>query len=92
MSTPKRIKLEAEQHEYAALDFECGSDDDEISIQRNIDLLKKEVTKPKCKSSLVKELVKRTLKPRRAKVLGGSSRPNDVFLEFPHLKKSTYVS
>ena len=86
------MKLEAEKHQYAALDFDHSSDADEISIQRNINILKKEVTKPKVKSSLVKELVKRTLKSRRDKVIAGFSRPNEMFLEFPHLKKSTYVS
>ena len=59
--------------------------------KENIDLLKKEASKQKSKPSSVRELVKRTLKPRREKILAGC-RPNEIFKEFPHLKKSAYVS
>ena len=87
--SPKRCKLGPDKHVYAALEFDC--DDDDVSIKRNIDLLKKEASKQKSKPSSVRELVKRTLKPRREKILAGC-RPNEIFKEFPHLKKSAYVS
>ena len=89
-SSPKRCKVEPDKHVYAALDFEC--DNDEVSIKRNVDLLKKEASKPKSKSSSVRELIKRTLKPRRDKIVTGGCRPYEIFTEFPHLKKSAYVS
>lgn len=90
-STPKHSKQDAEKHAYAVLDLEHGDDDDEVSVQRNTDLLKKEVSKSKLKSSLVRDLVKRTFKPRQLKILAGS-RPDEIFLEYLHLKKGTYVS
>lgn len=53
--------------------------------------LKREMAKPKPKSDVVKELVKRTLKSRREIVLDGV-RPEIIMEKYPHLKKSNYVS
>ena len=50
---PKRRKFESQKHVYAALDFEC---DDDVSTKQNTEFLMKEVSKPKPKSTTVKEL------------------------------------
>lgn len=43
---PKRIKRESDKHVYAALDEAA---DDAESMERNVNLLKKEISKPKPK-------------------------------------------
>lgn len=75
---------------YAAIELDRDSKDP-LSQQRNSDLLKKEVSKPKAKPDVVRELIKRTLHFRRNLVLEGG-RPESIISDFPHLKKATYVS
>lgn len=86
--SPKRIKVEAEKHVYAELDFES---DDSVSVERNSELLRKEMAKHKPKAEVVKRLIKRTLKARRQTVMDGC-RPEEVLEKYPHLKKANYVS
>lgn len=74
---------------YAVLD---GEIEDEVSMERSIELLKKEFTKPKYKPDIVRELIKRTLKYRRKIILEGSSRPEEVTSTYPHLRKAAFVS
>jgi hypothetical protein len=84
---PKRVKVDREKHAYAALD-EC---EDEVSSIRNLEYLRKEISKPKPKPDVVKELLKRTLSARRNEVVDGK-RPCEIIEEFPHLRKANYVS
>ena len=65
--------------------------DDEVSIERNIELLRKECSKSKPKSEIIKELIRRTIKARREDILKGT-RPDVVLEQYPHLRKATYVS
>ncbi len=75
------------KHFYAALE---SSADDKISVERDIDHLKKEVLKAKPRVEVVKELIKRTLKSRRETILNGG-RPDVLIEDNPHLKKANYV-
>lgn len=84
---PKKIKPEPQKHTYAAIDLEY---EDEVSAQRNREHLKKEISKQKPKPDVVRELIKRTLKTRRDMIMG-SSRPEDILSEYPHLRKASYV-
>lgn len=61
-------------------------------MERNVEHLKKEFTKPKYKSDVVKELIRRTLTYRRVKILEGVGRPEEVLSNFPHLRKAQFVS
>lgn len=88
MPKPKRIKMEPDKHVYAELDFETG---DSVSVQRNTELLKKEMAKPKPKGDVVRHLIKWTLKARRQTVMDGC-RPVEVLKIYPHLRKANYVS
>ena len=69
------------------IDQEC---EDEVSAQRNKDHLKKEIGKTKPKPDVVRELIKRTLKTRRNMIMG-STRPEEMISEYPHLRKAKYV-
>ena len=83
-----QIKKDSLSRSYAAI---IHSADDDISLERNKELLKKECSRAKPKSEVVRELIKRTLKERRQKVLNGE-RPEVIMNEYPHLRKTNYVS
>ena len=64
---PKRIKKDSLSRSYAAIiqsaDAIIQSADDDISLERNKELLK-ECSRAKPKSEVIRELIKRTLKER----------------------------
>lgn len=75
------------KHVYASL---SGDLEDDVSITRNNELLKKEIAKAKPKPETVRELIKRTLASRRNLVMTGT-RPDELLNQYPHLRKANYV-
>ena len=68
--------------------------DDDVSYQRNLDLLKAETEKAKPSSDVLKELMHRTF-PNRWDGYVTKSEPStlsEYIVDFPLLKKATYVS
>lgn len=86
---PKRLRLQPEKqkHVYATLVTDC---EDEVSLKRNQELLKKEFAKAKPKPDVVRDLISRTLRARRDAVMG-SYRPEELREQYPHLSKANYV-
>ena len=54
-------------------------------------MLSKELAKAKPKVDVVQNLIRRTLTPRRKKVMDGC-RPEQLLEIYPHLRKANYVS
>ena len=57
-----------------------------MAVERNEDLLRKELSRPRPQVDVVKSLVQRTLASRRKAVLDGD-RPEDLLDKYLHLKK-----
>ena len=79
-----------DKHMYAALDFH--DDDDEVAKERTGRELKKEMSKHNPKTTVVKELIKRSIKTRRDAVLKCDRSVAIMLEEFPHLRKFSFVS
>ena len=85
-STPKRVQTKIKQkHVYAVLHGE-----DDVSVERNEIILRKELSRPRPKVDVVKKLIERTLASRRQVVLD-DDRPKELIERYPHLKKANYV-
>ena len=84
---PKKIKLSErkQKHTYVAL-----TEKDYVAVERNEDLLRKELSRPRPQVDVIKSLVQRTLVSRRKAVLDGD-RPEDLLDKYPHLKKPIYA-
>lgn len=66
--------------------------DDEVSIRRNLELLKEETMKLKPSHQVIKTLMQRTFNERRSSILGTEYENVQTIMEdFPMLKRSTYV-
>ena len=66
------------------IDQEC---EDEVSAQRNKDHLKKEIGR---KARCCEGTHQTNLKTRRNMIMG-STRPEEIISEYPHLRKAKYV-
>ncbi len=88
MPQPKRLKLDTPKRSYAVVDVDA---EDDVSAERNKELLKKEVAKSKPKQDILRELIKRTFKTRRELVNNGM-QPEEIIMEYPHLKRIKGVS
>ena len=82
----KKIKCIKQKHVYTNFEEE----DDDIASARNDELSRKELSKPKPKVDIIKNLIKRTLSSRR-KILCNGATPEDLQIKYPHLKKFNYV-
>lgn len=82
---PKRLKLlpEKQKHVYATATL-ITDYEDEVSLKRNQELLKKEFAKGKPKPDVVRDLISRTLRARRDAVMG-SYRPEELREQYPQL-------
>lgn len=67
--------------------------DDDTSYKRNVDLLNTERKKPKPRTAVLKELMRRTFPSRWDEYINSADLPLSGYLErFPLLKKTPYVS
>lgn len=67
--------------------------DDDVSNERNLDLLKQEAMKTKPSNQTLKSLMARTCAVRRSAILNGDYPcALDILEEYPVLKRSPYVS
>lgn len=67
--------------------------DDNVSIERNLNLLKQEAMKVKPSNQILKSLMARTCAVRRSAILNGDyASVMDILEEYPMLKRSSYVS
>ena len=68
--------------------------EDEVSYGRNLDLLKSEMAKPKPRSDVLKDLMRRTFPNRWDAFVNNQEPPTllEYIAQFPLLKKPAYVS
>ena len=68
--------------------------DDDVAYGRNLELLRAELGKAKPRSEVMKDLMRRTFPNRWSNyvVSGEPSTLQEYLLDFPLLKKATYVS
>ena len=87
----KRIKLDKNnKHAYPSIP---PAADDDVSNQHNLDLLNEEIRKSKPRPEILKDLMYQTFSRRRKAVLEGSFQSaSDVIVDYPLLKKSSFVS
>lgn len=80
----------ANKHHYPSIP---ESADDQVSIDRNLELLHTEECKPKPRREVLIELMARTFNYRREWILGETvERALSIVEKYPLLKKTIYVS
>ena len=84
---PKRIKLTT-KHDYPNLE----EVEDEVSNQRNKELLRNELIKVKPNKEALTSFMRRTASVRRKCILDGGQGVREICEEWPLLKKYSFVS
>ena len=87
-SPPKKLKIDIKKHDYPAIP---PAADDEVSNERNLELLKEECKKSKLCSESIKSLMARTYTLRSAVLNGDYPNTLSILDDFPMLKMCTYV-
>lgn len=87
----KKIKSEVKnKHNYPVIP---STVDDDVSNERNLNLLKQEAMKAKPSNQTIKSLMPRTCAVRRSAILNGDySCVLDIVEDYPVLKRTSYVS
>lgn len=68
-----------------------GEIEDETAYERNLSLLKEQVSKAKVNSDTVRALMKRTFNRRRKDIIEGHKSVQELVEEFPMLRKAVFV-
>lgn len=86
--TKLKSKIDPEKHLYPPMMFD---NEDDVSVERNISLLRQEVSKPKPNVDTITSLMGRTFTERRQWILDNVESVQEIVEKYPFLSKSTYV-
>ena len=88
-SSSKKAKVNmVEKHLYASL---VSDGEDDVSMERNVEILKQNISKGNSKASAVRSLIQRTFPQRRRWILETVVPLNEILSVYPHLSKPSYV-
>ena len=85
----KKRKVDPEKHSYPSLAFEA---EDEVAFERNVSLMKQELSKPKPQPGNVIMLMSHTFAGRRQWILDEINGVEEICEKYPCLSKAAFVS